>query len=254
MRGKTLILLAIAALAGFPLQAKADIISLGSARHFRLLGGSGVTNTGSTVVNNGHVGSAPTPAVTGFPPGLVKNGTLHLAANSVTDHAHTDLIAAYTAAQAATGGVTGPEDLGGASLTPGVYKYAAIAPWTAGDLTLDALGDSDAQWIFQIGSALTTPADARVVLVHGASPDHVFWQIGSSATLGAANSFAGNILAQTSITLGGGTLDGRALAIDGLVSIDVAETVNVPEPGTLLLLASGLVSLFASKKRPISVA
>jgi hypothetical protein len=101
---------------------------------------------------------------------------------------------------------------------------------------------------------LTTPAGVTVVLLNGASAYHVFWQVGSFATLGAGDAFAGNILAQTSITLGGGTLDGRALAIDGLVSITAAETVNVPEPATCLLLASGLVGLIASRKRRVSVA
>ena len=251
MRGKTLILLAIAALAGFPLQAKADIM-LGTAGDFAVLGGSAVTNTGSSVIN-GNVGSAPTPAVTGFPPGVV-NGVLYLAPDPATAQAHTDANTAYTAAKNAPGGTAGPADLGGANLSPGVYTYAVAAPWTAGTLTLDALGDANAQWIFQIGSTLITPAGATVSLLNGASPDHVFWQVGSSATLGATNTFAGNILAQTSITLGGGSLHGRALAIDGAVTISVAETVNIPEPGTLLLLVCGLVTVFASKKRPISVA
>jgi hypothetical protein len=253
MKWKYLVLSAVVAFAALQAQARADI-SLGSAGSFGLLGGSGVTNTGSSVINNGNVGSSPTPAVTGFPPGVVNNGILYTAADPVTAQAHTDLISAYTAAQNALGGTPGPADLGGASLNPGIYTYASTAPWTAGTLTLDAQGDANGQWIFQIGSGLTTPAGATVLLLNGASADHVFWQIGSSATLGAANSFAGNILAQTSITLGGGTLDGRALAIDGLVSITAAETVNVPEPGTLLLLVSGVVSLFASKRRPISVA
>jgi len=252
MRGKTLILLAITALAGFPLQAQADII-LGSAGSFGLLGGSGVTNTGSSVIN-GNVGSAPTPAVTGFYPAGVVNGFLYLAADPATAQAHMDANTAYTAAKAAPGGTPGPADLGGATLNQGVYTYASAAPWTGGTLTLNGGGDTNAQWIFQIGSTLITPAGAAVVLENGASPDHVFWQVGSSATLGATNTFAGNILAQTSITLGGGTLDGRALAIDGAVTISVAEIVNVPEPGTFLLLISGLVGLFASKKRPISVA
>ena len=251
MRGKTLILLAITALAGFPLQAEAGII-LGTAGDFGVLGGSAVTNTGSSVIN-GNVGSAPTPAVSGFPPGVV-NGILYTTADPATAQAHTDANTAYTVAKNAPGGTPGPADLGGASLNPGVYTYASTAPWTAGTLTLDGLGDPNAQWIFQIGSGLTTPSGASVVLLNGASPDHVFWQIGTSATLGATNTFAGNILAQTNITLGGGTLDGRALAIDGLVSITAAETVNVPEPGTCLLLVAGLVSLFASRKRPTSVA
>jgi hypothetical protein len=187
---------------------------------------------------------------------VVNNGILYTAADLATAQAHTDLITAYTAAQTASGGTPGPADLGGANLSPGVYTYATTAPWTAGTLTLDGLVNSNAQWIFQIGTGLTTPAGAAVSLLNGALGDHVFWQVGSSATLGATNTFAGNILAQTSITLGGGTLAGRALAIDGLVSITTAETVNipVPEPGTLLLLVSGLVSLFASKKRRVSAA
>ena len=192
MRSKTLIPLAIAALAGLSLQAQAAIM-LNSAGGFGLLGGSGVSNTGSSVINNGSVGSSPTPAVTGFPPGLVNNGLLYRAADPVTAQAHTDLIAAYTAAQTAMGGVAGPADLGGATLTPGVYTYAAIAPWSSGTLTLDGQSDPDAQWIFQIGSALTTPAGAVVSLVNGVSPDHVFWQVGSSATLGSANTFAGKM-------------------------------------------------------------
>jgi hypothetical protein len=247
MKGNYLGLCALLIFTGIQANARADI-SLGVAGSFGLLGGSGVSNTGSSVVNNGNVGSSPTPAVTGFPPGVVNGGILYTAADSVTAQAHTDLIAAYTAAQTALGGVPGPADLGGAVLNPGVYTYASTAPWTAGTLTLDALGDPNAQWIFQIGSGLTTPAGAMVDLINGASPDRVFWQIGSTATLGATNTFAGNILAQTSINLGGGTLAGRALAIDALVSFTTAETVNVPEPGTLVLLARGRVSLWAAKK------
>ena len=253
MNCKYLVLSAVLAFASLQTQAA---VLLGSAGNFGLLGGSGVTNTGSSVINNGNVGSSPTPAVTGFPPGVVNNGILFTAADPVTAQAHTDLITAYTAAQTAPGGTPGPADLGGASLNPGVYTYASTAPWTAGALTLDGGGNPNAEWIFQIGSAITTPAGASVVLQNGASADHVFWQLGSSATLGATNTFAGNILAQASITLGGGTLNGRALAIDGLVSIGTAQTVNVPvpEPGTLLLLGSGLVGLFVLGKRPTSVA
>ena len=210
------------------------MISLLSAGDFGILGGSGVTNAvDGTVVNNGNVGSAPTATVTGFPPGVVNNGTLFTVADPATAQAHTDLMTAYTAADTAPGGVVGPADLGGATLTPGVYTFASTADWAADanrTLTLDGGGNANAQWIFQVGSGLTTPADAIVALINGASADHVFWQITSSAILGATNNFAGNILAQTSITLGGGTLNGRALAIDGAVTIGTAEIVNVPVP------------------------
>ena len=248
MKSKISVLLAVLAFAS--LETQAGAISLGSASSFGLLGGSGVTNAvAGTVVNNGNVGSSPTPAVTGFPPGVINNGTLYTAADFATAQAHADLQIAFTAAQTAPGGTPGPADLGGATLSPGVYTYASTAPWTAGALTLDGGGNPNAEWIFQIGSAITTPAGASVVLQNGASADRVFWQLGSSATLGATNTFAGNILAQASITLGGGTLNGRALALDGLVSITSAQTVNVPEPGTLLLLGSGL-GILAFKKRP----
>jgi len=245
MECKHLVLLTVLAFASSQTQARA--ISLDSAGSFGLLGGTGVSNAGLSEINDGNVGSSPTPAVSGFPPGVVNNGILFTTADPVTAQAHTDLITAYAAAQTAPGGTPGPADLGGVSLDPGVYTYASTAPWTAGTLTLNGLGDTNAEWIFQIGSDLTTPAGATMVLINGASPDHVFWQIGSSATLGAANNFAGNILALTSITLGGGTLDGRALAINGLVSITSAETVNAPEPGRLLSFGSALVILFAFK-------
>jgi hypothetical protein len=233
------------------ISAYATVIDLGTAANFGILGGSGVTNTGSSVVNDGNVGSAPTPAVTGFPPGVVNNGNLYLAASADTNSAHTALIAAYNAAQAATTSGIAPADLGGATLLPGVYTYAAIAPWTSGTLTLDGQSNPSSQWIFQMG-ALTTPAGAAVSLINGASANNVFWQVGSSLTLGATNNFAGNILAQTSITIGGGTLDGRALAIDGAVTISVPETINVPttipEPATLCLLGLGALSLIRKKR------
>lgn len=229
--------------------SQATAINLGTAANFAVLGGSGITCADAATYITGDVGSSPTPTVTGITAAMV-NGTLYLAANPATASAHTDLIAAYTAAQTAAGSVAGPADLGGATLTSGIYTYAAIAPWTAGTLTLDALGDSSAQWIFQIGTALTTPAGATVSLVNGASANNVFWQIGSSAAIGSTNTFAGNILAQTSITIGGGTLDGRALAIDGAVAISVAEniTVPVPEPTTLCLLGFGVLSLIRRKR------
>lgn len=226
--------------------SQATPIDLGTAADFAILGGSGVSNTGSSTFT-GDVGSWPTPAIVGITDEMV-NGTLYLAADPATEQAHTDLIAAYTVAQTAAGGVVGPADLGGAILTPGVYIYTSAASWTAGNLTLDALGDSSAQWIFQIGSTLITPGGVMVSLINGASAGNVFWQVGSSATIGGTNTFAGNILAQTSIDLGGGTLTGRALAIDGAVTISVAENVVIPEPATIALLSIGVLSLIRRKK------
>lgn len=224
-------------------------IDLGTAANFAVLGGSAVTNAGSLTFITGDVGSCPTPSVTGLLPAQVI-GMLYLAADPATALAQTDLLAAYTIAASATGGVTGPADLGSAILAPGVYTYAAIAPWTAGTLTLDGQSNSNAQWIFQIGTGLTTPSNAVVSLINGASSNNVFWQIGTSLTLGSANTFAGNILANTSITIGGGTLNGRALAINGAVAISSAEIISVPvpEPATLCLLGLGALS-FVKRKR-----
>ncbi|MFZ0033450.1 MAG: ice-binding family protein [Sedimentisphaerales bacterium] len=232
--------------------------SLGSAQNFAVLGASTVTNTGPSVIN-GDLGVSPGTAITGFGPidggpGIV-NGNIYT--GTAASQVHDDAIAAYAAAQTAPGGVLGPADLGGAILTPGVYTYAVAAPWaTAGTtLTLNALGDPSSQWIFQIGSTLITPASATVALINGASANNVFWQVGTSATLGATNTFAGNILADQSIGFGGGTLDGRALAIGGAVTISVAETINVPTtvpvPGAFLLVAIGMASLSVFRKRAL---
>jgi hypothetical protein len=246
MKKIIIMIVAVMAIAGFHTQAQASVVvDLGTAADFAVLGGSGVTNTGTSTFT-GDVGSSPTPAVTGITPVMV-TGTLYLAANAATANAHTDLITAYNAAHDATGGVAGPADLGGAILAPGVYIYGA-APWTAGTLTLNGTGySSSAQWIFQIDSTLITPAGAAVALIN-ASANNVFWQVGSSATIGATNTFAGNILAQASIGFGGGTLNGRALAIDGAVTISVAETITIPEPATMALLGLGAVSLLRKKK------
>ena len=200
-------------------------IDLGTAANFGALGGSKVANTGFTIIN-GDVGVWPSASITGFPPGIA-TGTIHTG-DAVAATAQADLLTAYNAAHDAPGGSAGPGELGGATLTAGVYTFGSSAAWTfgAGDLTLDANDNPNAQWIFQIGTTLITPANANVVLIKGASANNVFWQVGSSATLGATNNFAGNILAYTSITLGGGALNGRALAINAKVEISVAETIT----------------------------
>ena len=150
---------------------------LGSAASFEVLGGSTVTNTGPSVIS-GDLGVGPSFSVTGFPPGIVTNGTIH-AADAVTLQAQSDLTTAYRTIAAKTGAVdlTG-QDLGGLTLTPGVYHFDTSAQLT-GTLTLNALGDPSAEFDFQIGSTLTTASNSHVVMINGADSRDVYWQVGS---------------------------------------------------------------------------
>ncbi len=210
-------------------------ISLGTAENFGVLGGSAVTNTGSSVIT-GNLGVSPGTAVTGFPPGSVTPpGTIH-SADSVAAQAQTDLTTAYNAIAGTPTlvNLTG-QDLGGLTLTPGVYGFDSSAQLT-GTLILDALGNPNAVFIFKIGSTLTTASNSSVVFVNTGGNSsiscRVFWQVGSSATLGTTTSFAGNILALTSITLNtGATVSGRILARNGAVTLDTNNvTVCPPAP------------------------
>lgn len=197
-------------------------VNLGTAQNFAVLAGSAVTNTGPSVVN-GSVGVSPGTSVTGFPPGVVVGGTIH-SADATAALAQSDLTAAYNAAAAVpcTTDLTG-QDLGGMTLTPGVYCFATSAQLT-GTLTLNFLGNPNATFIFKTGSTLTTASGSSVIFTNAGATTcapNLFWQIGSSATLGTGSTFAGNILALTSITLTtGGGLNGRALARNGAVTLD----------------------------------
>jgi hypothetical protein len=223
--------LAFAALATFAAQAKAQ--SLGSAETFAVLGASTVTNTGTSNIF-GNVGVSPGSAITGFPPGVITNGALH-AADATATEAHADLAAAYTAfaglASSPANNLSGM-DLGGLTLTPGVYRYDVAATWSSGALTFDAQNVPTARFVIQIGTTLITPSSSSVVLINGADARNVYFQVGTSATLGSGSSFIGNILADASITtVGSTTVTGRLLAVVGAVTLD---TNNVTGTGPIL--------------------
>jgi hypothetical protein len=192
---------------------------LGTAASYAVLGGSTVTNTNATTLT-GDLGVSPGLAITGFPPGIVMGGTTH-AGDAAALQAQTDVTTAYDvlAGEACTADLTG-KDLGGLTLTPGVYCFSSSAQLT-GNLVLDAGGRADAVFVFKTVSTLTTASNASVHVINGGGDCGVFWQIGSSATLGTGTSFTGSILALTSITLTtGATVSGRVLARNGAVTLD----------------------------------
>ena len=211
--------------------------SLGAAQGFAVLGASTVTNTGSSVIN-GALGVSPGTAVTGFPPGLVVSGTIHsadaaaFAAQEAVTTAYDSLVGA-----ACTQDMTG-QDLGGQTLTAGVYCFSSSAQLT-GNLTLNAEGNANAVFIFKMGSTITTASASSVVLTNGGSPGNVFWQVGSSATLGTGTSFAGNILALASITVTtGARVTGRTLARNGAVTLD-SNAVTAPDQSSTVTTTVG---------------
>jgi hypothetical protein len=192
-------------------------VNLGTAGSFAVLGGQAVTNTGPSVIT-GDVGVSPGTAITGFPPGTVFGAT-H-SADAVAAQAQTDLTTAYNDAAGRTPATALPADLGGLTLTSGVYNASSSLGLT-GTVTLDGQGDPNAVFIIQVGSALTTASGSVVNLINGAQACNVFWQIGSSATLGTSSTFVGNILALTSIAATtNANINGRLLARNGSVTLD----------------------------------
>ena len=191
---------------------------LGTSQSFGVLGASAVTNTGPTTVV-GDLGVSPGTSISGFPPGNV-TGVVH-ATDAVASQAQADVTAAYNAlAGMACNTVLTGQDLGGLTLSPGVYCFTSSAQLT-GTLTLDGQGDPNAVFVFQIATALTTASNSSVQVINGGQSCNVFWQIGTSATLGTNTNFIGSILALASVTLNtGATLTGRALARTGAVTLD----------------------------------
>ena len=215
-----------------PLAATAP--DLGTAKTFAVLGGSTVTNTGPSIVT-GDLGVSPGTAITGFPPGSVVDGTIHLN-DATAQQAQIDVTTAYNdlAGQACDTDLTG-QDLGGKTLAPGVYCFDTTAQLT-GDLILDADGVPDAVWVFQIGSALTTASNASVAVINSGKSCNVWWQIGSSATLGTGTAFVGNILALTSITVNtSSSMVGAALARNGAVTVDTNNISKCFGPNAIVL-------------------
>jgi hypothetical protein len=209
-----------------PAVAATAPVGLGTAGSFAVLAGTTVTNTGPSQIHR-NLGVSPGTAVTGFPPGIVTGGTIHRA-DGVAGTAQSDLTTAYNDAAGRSSTAAVPGFIGaGETLTPGVYK-ASSSLEVGGSLTLNGQGDPAAVWIFQAPSTLTTDTASSIVLSNDAQACNVFWQVGSSATLGTSSSFVGSILALTSITVQtGDTIQGRALARNGAVTLD-DDTITAP--------------------------
>jgi Ice-binding-like/Bacterial Ig-like domain len=200
-------------------------------RTFEILAGSTVTSTGATTVT-GNMGVSPGTAVTGFPPGILVN-TLH-AGDPAAAQAQLELTKAYDDAAGRTvGAIDIAGNLGGRTLTPGLYKSTSSLEISSGDLTLDAQGNANAVFIFQMGSTLVTTTGRKVILAGGAQAANIIWQVGSSATLGVNSVFKGNIMAMASITVNNGaSVEGRLLARTGAVTLD-SNMASIPGAGAV---------------------
>jgi hypothetical protein len=221
----------------------AFFVDLQSASRFGILASTGIfNNAGQSEIHNMDVGISPgvRSSVIGFPPAIIFNGAIYASDDlspagipAMLIQAKQELTDAYLAAEglifpAAT---TLSGDIGGQTLTPGIYRSNSTLLIQSGDLVLDAQGDDNAIWIFQIASGLTTVGGAggNVILTGGALANNVFWQIGSSATLGDDTSFKGNVMALTSITMkSGATAEGRMLAINGAVVLTDTNIIEKP--------------------------
>lgn len=254
----------VLSISAVPMQADTFTV-LGTADSFAVLGASTVTNTGPTVLS-GNLGLYPGTSITGFPPGTVVNGSTYIN-NGTAQTARADALTGYNTLAGmlpVTLDLTG-QDLGSMTLGPGVYKFDSSAQLT-GPLTLNFGGMNDQNIVFQIGSTLTTASASSVVVENQGTGDNVYWQVGSSATLGTTSAFQGDIIAYTSITLdhGANIGCGSALALNGAVTLDTNNVTvcsgggsnvtpvslsPVPEMGSLWLLGSGMLVLAGFLRR-----
>ncbi|WP_263377437.1 Ig-like domain-containing protein [Granulicella paludicola] len=198
-----------------------SIVNLGTAANFGILGASTVTNTGFTVITGENLGLSPGTSVTGFPPGILVSPAVQNVTDATAAQAELDATIAYNNVALLANPAVLPSELSGLTLTPGLYKNASSVTLTSGNLTLDAQGNTNAVFIFQIGSSFVTLGNTKIVLLNGAQAKNIFWQTGSSATLGVNSVFDGTILSFSSITLDtGANLTGRALALNAAVTLD----------------------------------
>ncbi len=204
-------------------------VALGAASTYAILAFNTVTNVNNpgTIVT-GDLGISPGAALVGFPPGEV-TGMIH-AGDPVAAAAKVALLAAYNDAAGRLGAAVLAADLSGLTFAPGLYKNSTSVMLSAGNLTLDAQGNSNAVFIFQMGSTLTTNAGTQVILAGGAKATNIFWAVGTSATLGTNSSFKGTILVASAITMEtGASIEGRLLAQGAAVALDT-NAITVPAP------------------------
>jgi hypothetical protein len=219
-------------------QAIATAVPLHTAESFAVLAGSGITNTGTTTID-GDVGASPTGTVTLNGPITLVPPSVYHQADAVADQAKTDLVTGYNNAAGQARDADSGGELGGQTLVAGVYGTDSTLGLT-GTVTLDGGGRTDGVWVFQVGSGLTTASSSSVSLTNGAQACNVYWQVGSSATLGTSTAFVGTILANTSITATtGATIEGRLLASGGAVTLD---SNTITKPGCLTTTQDAEVS------------